>query len=564
MATEYKAPATLHICLSHGWGGLEMYPIRIGQELVQSGSKIYGLCIKGSQVATGMKNAGIETFEVESKSKLLLSGLPKLNKWLTERNVTIVHSHKSGDLVVSSLLNTLSKRRSFFTEHMGVKRSKKDLYHKYVYSHLTHIFSISEETYKRNIKALPVPPHKVTRLWLGTDIPVKPLESEEIISNIRRDLGFKSNDIVIGNVGRLCSGKGQMELLEAFALLEPKFTHLKLLLVGGLDVSHGSDNDFVAKIKDRIAALSLESKVTLAGFRTNTSDMLAAMNIVCLPNHNEAFGLTAIEAMAAQKPIVGANTGALPEILEPVALLCNPQMPDDIANKIEVYLSNPDLQERNSKLAFKRAQAEFSMSSHLAKLLKNYEMESMSNKSLDFSTRIRNKIRIEHNNTAKISNNAKLRDCRISIKGQNNLLVIESGVNIRKTQIEIDGNYCTVHIGKDCVIGHGCYLSSREIKTELTLGANCMLSRNVKVMTSDGHDILKDGKRINPAQSISIGEQVWLADNTTVLKGVKIGDNSIVGINSTLTKSITSGSIAVGNPAKVVQTDISWRSDLTY
>ncbi|MFM2588568.1 acyltransferase [Vibrio sp. TBV020] len=191
-------------------------------------------------------------------------------------------------------------------------------------------------------------------------------------------------------------------------------------------------------------------------------------------------------------------------------------------------------------------------------------MESTSNKRLDLSTRLRNKVRIEHNNTVTISSGAKLRDCNISIKGQNNRLVIESGVNIRKTQIEIDGNHCTVYIGKDCVIGHGCYLSSREIKTELMLGANCMLSRNVKVMTSDGHDILKGGKRINPAQSISIGEQVWLADNTTVLKGVKIGDNSIVGINSTLTKSIASGSIAVGNPAKVVQTDISWRSDLTY
>ena len=44
------------------------------------------------------------------------------------------------------------------------------------------------------------------------------------------------------------------------------------------------------------------------------------MDIVCLPNHNEAFDLTAIEAMASKKAIVGADTGNASEILQPVTL----------------------------------------------------------------------------------------------------------------------------------------------------------------------------------------------------------------------------------------------------
>lgn len=66
-------------------------------------------------------------------------------------------------------------------------------------------------------------------------------------------------------------------------------------------------------------------------------------------------------------------------------------------------------------------------------------------------------------------------------------------------------------------------------------------------MTSDGHDILRDGKRINPAKSIYIGSHVWLADNVTILKGVDIGSGSIIGINSTVTKSIGQYCIAAGN-----------------
>ncbi|WP_254789998.1 acyltransferase, partial [Vibrio cholerae] len=92
----------------------------------------------------------------------------------------------------------------------------------------------------------------------------------------------------------------------------------------------------------------------------------------------------------------------------------------------------------------------------------------------------------------------------------------------------------------------------------------CMFSRNVKLMTSDGHDILRDGKRINPAKSIYIGSHVWLADNVTILKGVDIGSGSIIGINSTVTKSIGQYCIAAGNPARKIKDNISWNTTLSY
>ena len=91
-----------------------------------------------------------------------------------------------------------------------------------------------------------------------------------------------------------------------------------------------------------------------------------------------------------------------------------------------------------------------------------------------------------------------------------------------------------------------------------------MLSRNIKIMTSDGHDVLKEGERVNFAKNIEIGQSVWLADNVTVLKGVTIGNGSIVGINSTLTKSIGNNQVAAGVPAKVVSSKVSWREELTF
>lgn len=349
-----------------------MYPIRVGSEFLKRGYNVYGLCVKGTQVAKGMAENGIDTFEVDSKISLIFKQLLKLNHWLNKRQVSIIHSHKSGDIIIPALLALLTKRCSFFTEHMGVTRPKTDLFHKWVYSHLDRVFSISNETYKRNLKALPVDAEKISQLWLGTDIPPSQTISSDEISGIKHELNIPGDSFVIGNIGRICIGKGQGELLEAFSFMQETYPNIHLLLVGGLDVSEGSENSFVSSIKVRIQQLNLSERVHMIGFRRDTTRMLAIMDIVCLPNHNEAFGLTAIEAMAAQKAIVGANTGSLPEVLGKSALLCTPTDPNSISQQIEKYLTSEDLRKDNSSLAYQRALKEFSMETHISNLAAYY------------------------------------------------------------------------------------------------------------------------------------------------------------------------------------------------
>lgn len=179
-------------------------------------------------------------------------------------------------------------------------------------------------------------------------------------------------------------------------------------------------------------------------------------------------------------------------------------------------------------------------------------------KSLSLIHRLRNKIKIQPGNLVKIGDHVGLSGCTIIIKGKENILSIHNDARLRNLTIEIVGNHCSIEIGEKCVIGHGCYLSAKEEHTQLRIGNACMFSRNVTILTSDGHPIFHQKQRLNPAQNITIGNHVWLADNVTVLKGVEIGDNTVIGIHSLVTKSIPHASVAVGNPAKVIKTDISW------
>ena len=240
----------------------------------------------------------------------------------------------------------------------------------------------------------------------------------------------------------------------------------------------------------------------------------------------------------------------------------NPHKPIEIANNLEIYLNDTSIRENNIEIPLMAWKpAEFSMESHIKKLLNYYESQNGNqDMPIENATRLRNKFRIQGNNhTINLSPSAKIRQCSILIKGQNNtLIIVEDNVNIRDCNIEIDGDNCLIKMNKNTTIGHNSYLSSEKVEQKLSIGEGCMLSRNVKIMTSDGHDILKNNNRHKAhPKDINIGNHVWLADSVTILKGTCVGDFSIVGINSTLTKSIPHNSIAVGNPAKVIANGVA-------
>lgn len=116
---------------------------------------------------------------------------------------------------------------------MGSQREKKDFYHRWVYRGVDLVLSVSNATYQRNINALPVPAEKISRLWLGTDIPDASPSLPEQMDDIKRELNLPDGDLILGSVGRICEGKGHIELVRAFQLIEQQNPRTLLVIVGG-------------------------------------------------------------------------------------------------------------------------------------------------------------------------------------------------------------------------------------------------------------------------------------------------------------------------------------------
>lgn len=87
-----------------------------------------------------------------------------------------------------------------------------------------------------------------------------------------------------------------------------------------------------------------------------------------------------------------------------------------------------------------------------------------------------------------------------------------------------------------------------------------MFSNNIFITTSDFHAIfdISNFKRINNNKSVRICSNVWIASSCTILKGVTIGDFSVIGTGAIVTKNIPKNCIAAGIPARVVKSNIIW------
>ena len=105
------------------------------------------------------------------------------------------------------------------------------------------------------------------------------------------------------------------------------------------------------------------------------------------------------------------------------------------------------------------------------------------------------------------------------------------------------GYHCT--IGEDSFLNHGAHLMDC---APITIGSHCFIGPNCGMYTAI-HPLLPDERNqgLECAKPITLGDNVWLGGDVTILPGVTIGSGSVV------TKDIPAGVLAYGNPCRVIR-----------
>ncbi|MDH5413256.1 MAG: glycosyltransferase family 4 protein [Flavobacteriaceae bacterium] len=218
---------------------------------------------------------------------------------------------------------------------------------KYVKKYKTMQFPVLTEKYSKTI-------------YNGT-------EKRKIIQNNYPEIDPTSTSLL--SIGGLINLKNLDILIDACDILinQRKLHKINLYIVG--------DGPERNRLEKKIEDLGLRNNVFFLGYQKNIGALLARSNIYLHPSYAEGFGIAVAEAMMAEKPIIVAKSGALPELIENEisGLVIDPFNAEDWANAIIRLIDNKKLGKELAHKARKKAEKEFSIGKFVGDYEKLYQ-----------------------------------------------------------------------------------------------------------------------------------------------------------------------------------------------
>jgi glycosyltransferase involved in cell wall biosynthesis len=222
-----------------------------------------------------------------------------------------------------------------------------------IYRRADHIVCIGRDLEREAIRA-GMARDRVHYVPPGVDLarfrPPAPGECERL----RTQLGWPLDKTIVLFVGRLSIEKGAMDLIQAWRTVDRPDA---LLVMVGPDMP-GHPWDVGASGRAYVAEHAFAHRVVFAGPTTDTAPFYRAADVFAQPSHFEAFGSSAIEAMASGLPVVSSGVGGLGDFLVAGenAVLHDARSPDSIARALDQMLGDEALRRRLATRAADTAQ----------------------------------------------------------------------------------------------------------------------------------------------------------------------------------------------------------------
>ncbi len=309
----------LHIINSLAAGGAE----KLAEQMLPIMAREYGITCnvllltdKGNVFDDELRKNGVQIDVVPYRRPRSPLNPLLIRRYINKGNYDVVHAHLFPTFYWVSLAArlTLRPKPSFFvTEHCthNERRDRKWLkpVERLIYSQYDRVFSVSCAALSNLIGWLSLSEtEKFVVIQNGIDLKpfydAVPYEKSEIC-------GTREDQIVLVTmVARFTPEKDQKTLIRCLSVL-PEKVHVAFVGSGPLK----------GECEELAAELGVRSRVHFLGFRRDVPRILKTSDIVVLSSHREAFGLTAVEGMAAGKPVVGTNVQGLSDVIGDTALL---------------------------------------------------------------------------------------------------------------------------------------------------------------------------------------------------------------------------------------------------
>ena len=318
--------SSIHVLGSHELGGADWFFVRLVQALQRAGHPTLAVLRPDSPVRQVLSG------EVEQRLLPLASKWDVLSRWrltrlIAQRRPDVVQSYRGRATRLTSLP---AGSRALHVARLG-GYYRIDGYYRHAHAWVGNTRDICDYLVKQRLPAERV-------FHIGNFVPTPRAVSDDERGQLRARLGLPRDAFVVFALGRLVEKKGFVDLIEAFAQLEPKVGDrpLMLLLAG--------DGPQRPALTERVQQLGLAQRVVFAGWQNDTTPYYALGDVFVCPSRHEPLGNVILEAWQHRLPLLSTrNEGAAELVTEgDNALLAPLQDPPGLADGLRRMLGLSD------------------------------------------------------------------------------------------------------------------------------------------------------------------------------------------------------------------------------
>jgi len=179
---------------------------------------------------------------------------------------------------------------------------------------------------------------------------------------IREEYGIRPDELLVLQMGRIQHTKRQEDVVRAFGIASRKVSNLRCLIVGWeTPGAIGAFPSYKAKLEHICKEEGLGDRLIIAPARPEAPELMAAADIVVMPSLDDPCPLVVTEAMSAGKPVIGADSGGITELIADgvTGFLAPPASPEAFAEKMILLAENRNLTKTMGASARRRAETNF-------------------------------------------------------------------------------------------------------------------------------------------------------------------------------------------------------------
>jgi glycosyltransferase involved in cell wall biosynthesis len=301
-----------YLCLSSGWGGLEMNQLRNAQEMQNRGHKVLLIANSESPIAKAASQANIPLYIVAQKPKHYQWGFARhLASYLKAQGFEdlIFRNNRELSIAASVRFFAMGKVRAHYFMEMALGGKKTQFFRTLRYQFIDSWVCPLPYLQWQVLQQTKIAERKVKEIPSGLVFNIETHLSKEAA---RSKLQWPIDSKMLLVVGRIDPKKQQQFIWNSFS--HRTAPNERLIFVG--EPTPDENNTYHQTLYENIQTHSKRNQVIWVDFQTNMALFYHAADLVMMAADHETVGMVTIEALKFACPVVGANNGGTKELIE--------------------------------------------------------------------------------------------------------------------------------------------------------------------------------------------------------------------------------------------------------